>query len=121
MTTSIDGLLVIDKPSGITSRGAVDRAQAWFPKRTRIGHTGTLDPLATGVLVLCIGAATRLTEYVQDMSKVYRAVFRFGARSDTDDAEGNISETAISAPPDRLQVEETLRTFIGEINQVPPA
>ena len=73
---AFDGLLVIDKPGGITSRAAVDRAQSWFPRSTRIGHTGTLDPLGTGVLVLCIGMATRLTEYVQRMPKVYRAGIR---------------------------------------------
>src|SRR5687768_8737113 len=69
---SFDGLLVVDKPGGMTSRDAVDRAQKWFPRGTRLGHTGTLDPLATGVLVLCAGVATRLTEYVQDMGKTYR-------------------------------------------------
>jgi len=58
--TGLDGLLVLDKPGGITSREAVDRALRWFPRRTRIGHAGTLNPLATGVLVLCLGGATRL-------------------------------------------------------------
>src|SRR5437868_2859107 len=85
-----DGLLVIDKPPGITSRDAVNRVQTWWPRGTRIGHTGTLDPLATGVLVLCLGTATRLTEYVQQMAKTYWARLRLGARSATDDAEGPI-------------------------------
>src|SRR5581483_5046543 len=89
-TTGPDGLLVIDKPGGLTSRDAVDRALAWFPRGTRVGHTGTLDPLATGVLVLCVGVATRLTEYVQQMDKTYRAGLRLGARSDTDDADGSV-------------------------------
>src|SRR5262249_8838551 len=66
-----DGLLVIDKPAGVTSRAGVDHALRWFGRRTRLGHTGTLDPLATGVLVLCVGGATRLTEYVQRMGKTY--------------------------------------------------
>ena len=79
MPTAYHGLLVLDKPTGITSRDAVNRAQTWFPRGTRIGHTGTLDPLATGVLVLCIGSATRLTEYVQRMSKVYSAHITLGA------------------------------------------
>ena len=69
MEQALDGLLVLDKPGGITSRAAVDRALRWFPRRTRMGHTGTLDPLATGVLVLCLGAATRLTEFVQNMAR----------------------------------------------------
>ncbi|HBI45237.1 MAG TPA: pseudouridine synthase, partial [Planctomycetales bacterium] len=64
----------------------VDAALRWFPRGTRMGHTGTLDPLATGVLVLCLGAATRLAEYVQRMGKTYRTELRLGARSDTDDA-----------------------------------
>src|ERR1044071_7607772 len=83
-----DGLLVFDKPGGLTSRAALDRALRWFPRGTRMGHTGTLDPLATGVLPLCLGTATRLTEYVQQMEKTYRAGLLLGARSDTDDADG---------------------------------
>src|SRR3954451_20770959 len=86
-----DGLLVLDKPEGITSRAALDRALRWFPRGTRIGHTGTLDPLATGVLVICLGSATRLAEYVQRMAKAYRCTIRLGARSSTDDADGTIS------------------------------
>ena len=84
--SSHHGLVVLDKPAGMTSRDAVDRAQRWFPPRTRLGHTGTLDPLATGVLVLCVGAATRLAEYVQRMAKTYRSTFLLGHASDTDDA-----------------------------------
>ena len=117
----INGLLVLDKPSGITSRAAVDCAQAWFPKKTRIGHTGTLDPLASGVLVLCIGVATRLTEYVQRMPKVYRAGITLGATSDTDDADGTITSTPDTGVPTREQVEQELAAFLGEIEQVPPA
>ena len=85
------GFLVIDKPGGITSRDAVDRAQGWFPRGTKIGHTGTLDPLATGVLALAVGAGARLTEYVQQMDKTYLAGVRFGVRSDTDDADGTLT------------------------------
>src|SRR5438270_2720458 len=93
------GLLVIDKPSGLTSRDVVDRAQRWFPRGTRVGHTGTLDPLATGVLVLCVGAATRLTEYVQRMDKTYRTRVRLGADSDTDDADGTVTARSVDRPP----------------------
>lgn len=121
MASTIDGLLVIDKPTRITSRAAVDRAASWFPHHTRIGHTGTLDPLATGVLVLCVGVATRLTEYVQAMHKVYRAGVIFGATSDTDDADGVITETADARAPTRDDIERALATFIGTTSQVPPA
>jgi tRNA pseudouridine55 synthase len=118
---SIDGLLVLDKPGGITSREAVDRALAWFPRGTRMGHTGTLDPLATGVLVLCLGQATRLTEYVQRMSKTYHAGVLLGARSDTDDADGTVAAVAGAEPPTLARLRDALEGFLGEIDQVPPA
>ncbi len=116
----LDGLLVLDKPGGVTSRDAVNRALRWFPRGTRMGHTGTLDPLATGVLVLCLGAATRLTEYVQRMGKTYRAGVRLGARSDTDDADGTVTPVAPAAPPAAAAVTAALAGFVGEIDQTPP-
>lgn len=115
------GLVVLDKPVGITSRDAVDRAAGWFPRKTRLGHTGTLDPLASGVLVLCVGHATRLTAYVQDMPKTYVADVVFGARSATDDAEGPIMPSDIAEPPSQAAVEVVLADFVGRIEQVPPA
>src|SRR5262245_19826772 len=120
MREAVDGLLVLDKPGGITSRDAVDRAQRWFPRRTRIGHTGTLDPLATGVLVLCLGVATRLTEYVQRMAKTYRSTFRLGARSDTDDADGTVTPFTEAPVPSDADVRACLAGFVGEIEQTPP-
>src|SRR5438270_7606754 len=102
------GLLVIDKPEGMTSRDVVNRAKGWFPRGTRLGHTGTLDPLATGVLVLCIGAATRLTDYVQRMEKVYRSVLRLGARSSTDDADGEVVAVPVETPPERETISASL-------------
>jgi len=117
---AVHGLLVIDKPGGITSRAAVDKVQRWFPRDTRIGHTGTLDPLATGILVLCIGAATRLAEYVQDMPKTYRAGMRLGVRSDTDDLEGTVTSVEVERISDLAAVKAGLRTFVGETDQVPP-
>src|SRR5947209_7859785 len=95
------GLLVLDKALGLTSRVAVDRALRWFPRGTRVGHTGTLDPLATGVLVLCVGQATRLTEYVQALGKTYVADVALGGRSATDDAEGPVTPVMVTVPPDR--------------------
>jgi tRNA pseudouridine55 synthase len=120
MPAPIHGLLVVDKPGGLTSRDVVNRIQGCFPRGTRIGHTGTLDPLATGVLVLCLGQATRLTEYIQDMGKTYRAVFRLGARSDTDDAAGTV-EVVVGPVPNREAVTKAVSTFIGNTDQVPPA
>ena len=119
-TSAYHGLLVVDKPAGCTSRNVVDRALRWFPRRTRLGHTGTLDPLATGVLVLCAGVATRLAEYVQRMDKVYRAGILLGACSDTDDLEGTLTTSVIGQPPERETVGRCLQEFVGEIEQVPP-
>src|SRR4051794_13974295 len=121
MALSFDSLLVLDKPGGMTSRDAVDRALRWFPRGTRVGHTGTLDPLATGVLVLCVGSATRLTEYVQQMEKTYHTTVRLGARSDTDDADGTVTPVEEAVAPTREQLEACLQGFLGEIEQVPPA
>lgn len=118
---SQSGFLTIDKPLGMTSRGAVDHAARWFPRGTRLGHTGTLDPLATGALVIAVGAGTRLVDYVQRMQKTYEAGIRLGARSDTDDAEGNIIAGDEARPPDRATVESALQEFIGGISQAPPA
>jgi tRNA pseudouridine55 synthase len=117
----MNGLLVIDKPSGMTSRAVVNHVQRWFPRKTKIGHTGTLDPLATGVLVICVGAATRLADYVQAMGKTYVSRFRLGATSNTDDADGVITETPEAVPPTRERIEAALASFIGTVEQTPPA
>ncbi len=121
MVSNIEGLLVLDKPTGMTSRAVVDRVQRWFPKRTRIGHAGTLDPLATGVLVLCLGVATRLIEYVQRMDKVYRTRLLLGARSDSDDADGNITPVPGVVAVDAASVASCVASFVGTMEQVPPA
>jgi tRNA pseudouridine55 synthase len=115
------GLLAVDKPVGMTSREAVDRVKGWFPRKTRVGHTGTLDPLASGILVVCVGAAVRFAEFIQRMEKTYFAGIRLGVRSNTDDAEGKVIQVANPAVPDDSRVEECLRHFVGEIQQTPPA
>jgi tRNA pseudouridine55 synthase len=117
----MNGLLVIDKPLGLTSREAVNRVQGLLPRGTKVGHTGTLDPLATGVLVLCLGQATRLAEYVQRQEKVYRAGLRLGGRSTSDDAEGAIVWEPSPRVPSLDTVRETINHFVGEIEQMPPA
>jgi tRNA pseudouridine55 synthase len=121
MSAPVHGILVIDKPVGVTSRDAVDRALRWFPCGTKTGHTGTLDPLASGVLVLCLGHATRLAEFVQAMPKEYLSEFTLGARSETDDAEGPITAVSDIVQPDRSAVEAVLKEFVGTIEQTPPA
>jgi tRNA pseudouridine55 synthase len=105
----------------MTSRAALDRAIRWFPRGTRTGHTGTLDPAASGVLVLCLGTATRLAEYVQRMAKTYRSTFRLGARSTSDDADGAIAVVEGATPPDSDAVAAGVAGLVGRIEQVPPA
>jgi len=116
-----DGLLVIDKPGGRTSRDVLNHVQRWFPRKTKIGHTGTLDPLATGVLVVCIGAATRLADFVQAMEKSYASRFRLGATSTTDDADGTIRVNESAVPPSREAIDAALGSLVGTIEQFPPA
>ncbi len=115
----MNGILVLNKPGGVTSRGVVDQVETWFPG-VKVGHAGTLDPLATGVLVLCLGQATRLVEYVQRMPKTYAVSVRLGAWSNTDDADGTIEPLPDAPVPSRDQIRECLDEFVGEIEQVPP-
>lgn len=113
------GLLNLNKPAGVTSRDIVNRVQQWV-EGAKVGHAGTLDPLATGVLVIGIGNATRLIEYVQRLPKFYAATFLLGRRSNTDDMDGNVTEVVDARQPTRFEIEELLPCFIGEILQRPP-
>jgi tRNA pseudouridine55 synthase len=113
------GFLVVDKPAGWTSHDVVDAARGWFGTR-RVGHLGTLDPLATGVLPLAIRAATKLVPYVQDRDKGYAGAIRLGTVTDTLDAEGRVLRTHSGPWPDEARVEQAIRTFVGDIEQVPP-
>ncbi len=116
----MDGVLNINKPSGVTSHDVVESVRKILHEK-RIGHTGTLDPLATGVLVLCAGRATRIAQYLEAGEKEYKAIMRLGVTTDTLDAEGQILETKSYIPPDRQKIIEVLRGFIGPIMQRPPA
>lgn len=116
----MDGVLNINKPSGMTSHDVVERVRKILREK-RIGHTGTLDPLATGVLVLCVGRATRIAQYLEAGEKEYRAVMRLGVTTDTLDADGQIRETRPYAAPDRHRIREVLQGFSGPIMQRPPA
>jgi tRNA pseudouridine55 synthase len=115
----ISGIFNIDKPPGWTSFQVVSLVRRLSGVR-RVGHAGTLDPSATGVLVVCLGQATRLTEYMMATTKVYRAEVRLGITTDTLDATGKILCQADPSNIDRRQVEEALADFVGEIDQVPP-
>jgi tRNA pseudouridine55 synthase len=113
------GLLVVNKPEGMTSRALVDRVARVFP-RAKLGHAGTLDPLASGVMVVCVGAATRLVAMIQEMPKTYRTVVRLGARSDTCDADGRIAVDSSARIPQVNDLREALAIWHGEVHQVPP-
>jgi tRNA pseudouridine55 synthase len=116
----VDGVLNINKPSGLTSHDVVERVRKTLKER-RIGHTGTLDPLATGVLVLCMGKATRIAQYLEAGEKEYKAVMRLGVTTDTLDAEGRVLETKSYLPPDAQRIMEAMKGFTGSIMQQPPA
>ena len=118
--TGLFGLLNINKPRGVTSRDVVNHVQA-IVRPERVGHAGTLDPLATGVLVVCLGAATRLVEYVQRQRKQYRAAFLLGRTSDTEDVTGNVAALTSPPVPAREEIAAVLPRFVGTIEQVPPA
>jgi tRNA pseudouridine55 synthase len=116
---SIAGLLNLNKPIGVTSRDVVDLITRPL-RKVKVGHAGTLDPLASGVLVVCVGAATRLIEYVQRMPKTYRATVRLGASSDTDDADGTIAEAIYPPVSAEADLRAALASQVGTIDQVPP-
>ncbi len=120
LKNAISGVLVVDKPVGMTSHDVVQAIRMGTGIR-RAGHTGTLDPRASGVLVILVGPAVRLSEYVSASDKRYQAVIRLGASTDTYDADGRFTQQA-NAPINvtEQQFEETLKQFIGEIEQTPP-
>ena len=115
---SLFGLLNLAKPSGVTSRRVVDRVQR-LAKPAKVGHAGTLDPLASGVLVIGVGQATRLMEYVQRMPKTYRAAFLLGRTSTTEDIEGEITILS-AAEPSRNDLEQAAVSLTGTVLQRPP-
>ncbi len=115
----MDGIVVINKPTGVTSSRAVQITRRLFSV-AKAGHTGTLDPMASGVLPVCLGRATRLAEYVVGLPKKYRAEIVLGKVSDTGDAEGRIEEQARVPDLERRQAEELLLKFKGEIKQLSP-
>jgi len=119
-TAGLCGLLNLNKPTGVTSRAVVDRVVRPLGRRVKVGHAGTLDPLASGVLVVCVGPATRLIEYVQRQAKTYRTVVLLGARSDTHDADGAVTPADGAADPGRGAVDAAVAAQVGEILQKPP-
>ncbi len=114
------GLLNLNKPAGMTSRQAVNVVQR-LAQPAKAGHAGTLDPLATGVLAVCVGGATRLIEYVQRMPKRYVGTFLLGRQSPTEDLEGDVTVLPDAPVPTRREIEAAAQRFVGRIEQRPPA
>ena len=126
----MDGLLLIDKPKGWTSfdvvnyvRSIVARVEGKKPRQVKVGHTGTLDPSATGLLVLCVGSYTKKVPELIKHDKTYEAEVTFGATSSTGDAEGEIEKYEVRSTRyevERQDLEVALKEFVGEVEQVPP-
>ena len=116
----MEGILVIDKPAGISSFRAVNQVKWLLSRGTKIGHAGTLDPFATGVLLLLVGKATKLCERLMDEPKRYETTIKFGATTATDDPKFPEQPREVITPPTRAQVEAALPRFVGAIQQRPP-
>ncbi len=125
--TAVSGILNINKPSGLTSRDVVNRVlwrlrEETGRRKIKVGHCGTLDPMATGVLVICVGSATRLVSTIQELPKTYRGTFRLGIATDTDDITGTaIRDSPVDADAFSADaIRELLPEFTGRISQLPP-
>ncbi|WP_086480097.1 tRNA pseudouridine(55) synthase TruB [Oceanospirillum sanctuarii] len=116
---NISGVLLLNKPKGISSNRALQRVRAML-NASKAGHTGNLDPMATGLLPLCFGEATKFSSYLLDADKAYIATARLGQVSDTGDAEGNIIQERPVPELNEVQIKEAMARFLGDIEQVPP-
>lgn len=115
----MDGIIAVWKPAGWTSHDVVAKVRRLL-RMKRIGHSGTLDPMVTGVLPLCLGRATRVVEYLQERPKAYEAVIQLGFSTDTEDMTGTVLEERSGISITEEEVIRVLRSFVGEIDQVPP-
>jgi len=116
-----DGVLLVDKPAGVTSHDVVARIRRGLPKGTKVGHAGTLDPFATGVLLVLVGRATKACERLMDAPKQYEATVKLGATTATDDPESPEISYAPHEPPTAAAVSGAVPRFVGDILQRPPA
>lgn len=115
----LDGVLLVDKPQGLTSHDVVYRLRRKLQMK-KIGHAGTLDPMATGVLIMLIGKATRISQYLMSADKVYEGEATLGVVTDSQDAEGEVLTTVPVPPLSEAQVKDTMKTFLGDQYQTPP-
>ena len=121
MILQMEGILNLDKPPGLSSARVVDRVKRLLPRGTKIGHAGTLDPFATGVLLILIGKATKACERLMDAPKQYEATIKFGATTETDDPESPEAPVGVQSIPTLEDVDRAIHAFTGEILQRPPA
>ena len=119
MVRNISGIVVLDKANGLSSNAALQEVKRLY-EANKAGHTGSLDPLATGVLPVCLGEATKVSQFLLDSDKCYRARIKLGIRTDTGDSEGSIIERNAGISVSRKAIERALTKFKGEIEQVPP-
>lgn len=115
----VSGIVLLDKPRGASSNRALQTVKRLYGAR-KAGHTGSLDPMATGVLPLCLGEATKFSQYLLNADKAYQATIRLGEQTDTGDAEGEVIARCDTTALTRAQAESVLPQFVGEIDQVPP-
>ena len=115
----MEGVLLVDKPKGMTSHDVVYRLRRKLQMK-RIGHAGTLDPMATGLLIMLIGKATRISQYLISIDKIYEGEVTLGVTTNSQDAEGEVMETQPVPPLTEEQVRETMKTFLGDQYQMPP-
>lgn len=115
----LDGVLIIDKPSGITSHDVVAKVRKVL-KTKKVGHTGTLDPLATGVLVVCVEKATKLVNYLTCDEKIYEVEMKLGIKTDTGDITGNIIDEDTNYKVTIKEANEVIKSFVGKQKQIPP-
>lgn len=118
---AIDGIIILDKPQGLSSNGALQRVKRYY-HAAKAGHTGSLDPLATGVLPLCLGEATKVSQFLLESDKRYQAEIKLGERTDSGDSEGNVIKSVelFDGGPADKQIKKALDDFRGDIEQVPP-
>ena len=115
---NVNGVLLLDKPLGFSSNQALQKVK-WLYQAAKAGHTGTLDPLATGLLPICLGEATKFAQYVTDADKTYFATIKLGTTTTTGDAEGEVLTTS-AVNVNKTQFQAAARQFVGEISQMPP-
>lgn len=115
-----NGIIIVNKPKDWTSHDVVAKIRCTFGRKVKVGHTGTLDPMATGVLPICIGSATKLSDIISGYEKAYKVKFELGYETDTEDCTGNILNKVECIDISHKDIKDAILSFIGEYDQIPP-